>query len=78
MLSSSFNKNVIKEENKHAGDGPKKDPYYFTFFNEKNEGEKGGEKKRNYEPTPIHETSINTDNSEETPKNSNRPHPLKP
>jgi hypothetical protein len=81
MLSINFNKKII-EENKHAGDGAKKDPYYFTFFNEKNDGDKESkkDKKKSYmNETPIHETSIHTDNSSElTPKNSDKPHPLKP
>jgi|TARA_B110001450_G_C17657024_1_gene495709 hypothetical protein len=32
------------------GDGKQKDPYYFTFFNEKNESGKGGEAISNTQP----------------------------
>jgi hypothetical protein len=32
------------------GDGKQKDPYYFTFFNEKNETSKTGEANSNTQP----------------------------
>jgi len=40
MLAVNFNKKVIEDKNANAENGAKKDPYYFTFFNEKNEGDK--------------------------------------
>ena len=47
MLSVNFNKKAIEEHKSPGPDGAKKDPYYFTFFNEKNggDGEKGGDSK---------------------------------
>ena len=88
MLSVNFNKKAIEEHKSPGPDGVKKDPYYFTFFNEKNgDGEKGGDSKKGdskgfkkakktYDQTPIHETSIHTDHSSDiSPKNAK---PLKP
>ena len=92
MLSVNFNKKAIEEHKSPGPDGAKKDPYYFTFFNEKNgEGEKGGDSKnttrqgnskgfkkpkKTYEQTPIHETSIHTDHSSDISPKNSKP--LKP
>ena len=78
MLSVNFNKKAIEEHKSPGPDGVKKDPYYFTFFNEKNgDGEKGADSKKGdskgfkkakkpyMEHAPIHETSIHTDHSSE-------------
>ena len=46
MLSINFNKKAIEEHKSPGPDGVKKDPYYFTFFNEKNGENKGGDSKK--------------------------------
>jgi len=48
MLSVNFNREKSEENNTNE---PKKDPYYFTFFNEKNEGERPSEERVRHMPT---------------------------
>jgi len=42
--------NKAMEAAEAEGDGKQKDPYYFTFFNEKNETSKAGEANSNTQP----------------------------
>ena len=42
--------NKANEAAEADGDGKQKDPYYFTFFNEKNETSKAGEANSNTQP----------------------------
>ena len=42
--------NKAMEAAEADGDGKPKDPYYFTFFNEKNETRKAGEANSNTQP----------------------------
>jgi len=75
-----------KSTNEQSGE-PKKDPYYFTFFNEKNEGgDKAAGSSTKKERTvpkkdtnPLLETSIHTEHSNEDTLQSKKPKaPLKP